>query len=63
MSISAKGDSNMILAYPLETNIKEYPLPGELVIVVEYADKMFYTQKLNRFNSINTNSFAPKPSE
>jgi len=58
MTNSAKSDSSMVLAYPLEANIKEYPLPGELVIVVEYAKKMFYTQKLNRFNSINTNSYA-----
>jgi hypothetical protein len=58
MTISAMGDASMVEAYPLEANIKEYPLPGELVIIVEYTGKMFYTQKLNLFNSISRNSFS-----
>lgn len=58
MTMSPMGDSSMVMAYPLEANIKEYPLPGELVIIVEYSGKMFYTQKLNKFNSVNKNSFA-----
>ena len=58
MSKSKKSDVNAILAYPLESNIKEYPLPGELVVVVEYANRIFYTQKLNRFGSINSNTYS-----
>lgn len=57
MAMSSKRSSNISFAYPLESNIKEYPLPGELVVVVEYANKLFYTQKLNIFSSINDNSF------
>ena len=58
MSLSKKSDVGMVLAYPLESNIKEYPLPGELVIVVEYSDKLFYTQKLNKLGSINSNTYS-----
>ena len=47
MAMPSKRSSNISFAYPLESNIKEYPLPGELVVVVEYANKLFYTQKLN----------------
>jgi hypothetical protein len=41
---------------PLDTNIKEYPLPGEVVIVVDYFGDKYYTQKLNIHNSVNINS-------
>lgn len=56
MSRSGKDDSNTTLAIPLDTNIKDYPLPGECVVVVKYADNWFYTQKLNRNKSINQNT-------
>jgi hypothetical protein len=58
MSMSKKSDTATLLAYPLESNIKEYPLPGELVVVIEYAGRLFYTQKLNQFSSINSNTFS-----
>ena len=45
---------------PLDTNIKEYPMPGEYVIVAEYFGELFYTQKLNLLNSVNSNSFPTK---
>ena len=43
---------------PLDTNIKEYPMPGEYVIVAEYFGELFYTQKLNIYNSVNRNNFS-----
>jgi|ETN01SMinimDraft_4_1059930.scaffolds.fasta_scaffold11705_2 hypothetical protein len=55
MSISSKHDVDYVEIRPLETNIKEYPLPGEVVIVVEYFGDKYYTQKLNLHNSVNLN--------
>ena len=40
---------------PLDTNIKEYPMPGEYVIVANYFGDLYYTQKLNVRNSVNLN--------
>ena len=34
---------------PLDTNIKEYPMPGEYVIVAKYFDDSYYTQKINMY--------------
>ena len=49
-------DDNTIQARPLDTNIKQYPLPGELVIVVNYLGDLYYSQKLNILNSVNINA-------
>ena len=43
---------------PLDSNIKEYPMPGEYVIVADYFGDLYYTQKLNIRNSVNSN-FKP----
>ena len=55
MIYSSVGNST-IEALPLDTNVKEYPIPGELVIVVNYLGNFYYTQKLNIHNSVNLNS-------
>ena len=41
---------------PLDTNIKQYPHPGEYVIAVNYFGVNYYTQKLNMHNTVNLNS-------
>lgn len=46
---------NLVWAYPLESNISEYPLINEIVIVVKYIGKVFYTRKLNYKNLVNSN--------
>jgi hypothetical protein len=56
MVYSSRNSSNEIQVAPLDTNIKEYPLPGEIVIVVKYFGKFYYSQKLNLHNSVNINS-------
>ena len=38
---------------PLDMNIKDYPVVGEYVIVVEYFTKKYYTQKINISSTIN----------
>jgi hypothetical protein len=45
----------LVWAFPLESNINEYPLINEVVIVVKYLDQVFYTRKLNQFNHVHSN--------
>lgn len=49
-------DENLPSAVPLDSNIKSYPLIGEIVIVMFYGKRMYYTQRLNFFNNMNNNS-------
>jgi len=55
MAKKNSGISDQIEVRPLDSNIKEYPRPGEYVIVATYFDKKYYTQKLNLKNSVNLN--------
>jgi len=56
MSVSSKRDTDIVEAQPLNSNIKEYPLPGEFVIVADkYLGGRYYTQKINANNSVNFN--------
>jgi len=55
MTVSSKGPNDYILAAPLDTNIKQYPLPGEVVVVVEYFDQLYYTEKINMNQSVSFN--------
>ena len=48
--------------FPLDSNIKQYPLVHEYVIVANYLGKSYYTQKLNIRNSVNQ-SVVPGLSE
>mgnify|MGYP001070400580 CR=1 FL=1 len=57
MSISNSGLDDFVSIRPLDANIKEYPYPGEHVIVASYYGEKYYTQKLNINNSVNINSF------
>jgi hypothetical protein len=45
---------SLVWAYPLESNISEYPLINELVVVVKYMGQIFYTRKLNLHNFVNS---------
>ena len=56
MMYSSENVDSIEKIRPLDTNIKEYPLPGEVVIVVDYFGDKYYTQKLNIHNSVNINS-------
>lgn len=52
----------LIWAYPLESNIIEYPLVNEIVSVVKYMGQTFYTRKINNSNFINSHeSFGLEP--
>jgi len=46
---------DLVWAYPLESNISEYPVINEIVIVVKYLGQLYYTRKLNHHNFVNSN--------
>jgi len=52
--MSEKED--LIWAYPLESNILEYPLLNEIVGIIQYLGKYYYTRKINMFNLPNVNA-------
>jgi len=45
----------LMWAYPLESNISEYPLINEIVILISQNEKLYYTRKLNYHNWTNNN--------
>lgn len=56
LAVSARNENDIILAKPLDTNIKQYPLPGEFVIIAEYIGELYYTQKINLSRAITFNN-------
>lgn len=45
-----RSDEKLNWAFPMESNISEYPLIDELVIIYPLLDRMYYTRKLNVSN-------------
>jgi hypothetical protein len=45
----------LLWAYPLESNISEYPLINETVVLIVQNNKLYYTRKLNYHNWTNNN--------
>lgn len=45
----------LVWAYPLESNISEYPLINEVVVIVKYGERFYYSRKLNSRNLPNNN--------
>lgn len=45
----------LVWAIPMESNISEYPLINEMVVVGKYFGKYFYSKKLNYYNFVNHN--------
>ena len=43
--------------YPMNPNIRSYPVIGEYVIVAEYFGKRYYLHTLNKNNNVNNNIF------
>ena len=46
---------NLIWAYPAESNLSEYPLINETVVLSTFNDKIYYSRKLNHHNWANNN--------
>jgi len=52
----------LVWAIPMESNLSEYPLVNELVIVGKYFGKYYYSKKLNHSNLVNHNTdFSKEP--
>ena len=51
--ILPKDDSGWI--FPLDAQVKCYPIPGELVAIINYGAQTYYFQPLNIQNSVNNN--------
>lgn len=52
----------LLWAYPLESNLSEYPLINEQVVLATYDGKLYYTRKVNYHNWPNNNlDFAVEP--
>lgn len=47
---------DLVWAMPLESNLSEYPVLNEIVGVVFYLGKYYYTKKINAFNTPNANA-------
>jgi len=47
---------DLVWAIPLESNISEYPLLNEVVGIVTYLGRYYYTRKINLFNWPNLNA-------
>lgn len=52
-----KTDDQLTWANPIESNIQEYPLKNEIVIVYQLLGQWFYTRKINITRKITQNSF------
>jgi hypothetical protein len=55
MTFSNGGKDDYKFARPLDSNIRQYPFPGEIVIVATYLEDIYYTQKLNVKNQVSLN--------
>ncbi len=51
--ILPKDDSGWV--FPLDSQVKCYPVPGELVAIINYGAQTYYFQPLNIRNSVNNN--------
>jgi hypothetical protein len=43
----------LVWAYPLESSVTEYPLVNEVVVIMKYGNKYFYTRRVNIRNLPN----------
>jgi len=55
MTVSNSGKQDIKIIAPLDPNIKDYPYPGEYVIVADYFGDSYYTQKINMRNNVHSN--------
>ena len=54
-SHSGTPQNSLPIAYPLEPNVKSYPLVGEYVICAWYGETCYYGERLNFANNVNNN--------
>jgi hypothetical protein len=47
------SDDQLMVAYPLNLNIIDFPVKGETVFIQKIYDKFYYTDRVNMFNNPN----------
>jgi len=47
------SDDQLMVAYPLNLNIIDFPIKGETVFIQKIYDKFYYTDRVNMFNNPN----------
>jgi len=52
----SKDEVSLLWASPMNANIIQYPLKGEVVYTVNFLGRLFYINSLNYSNNINNNS-------
>lgn len=52
-----RSDETLTWAFPLESNISDYPLKDEIVIVYSHLDRLYYSRKVNASNKVTTHTF------
>jgi hypothetical protein len=55
VSEKVTAKDQLVWAYPMESNLSEYPLINETVVLSRYDGKTYYTRKLNYHNWPNNN--------
>lgn len=55
ISFATAPSAQLPEARPLDSNMKSFPLIGEVVVVAEYQGQLYYFQRLNFFNLVNQN--------
>ena len=50
------SDDQLMLAYPLNLNIVDFPIRGETVFIQKIYDKFYYTDRVNIYNNPNNAS-------
>ena len=48
------SDDQLMIAYPLNLNIVDFPVRGETVFIQKIYDKFYYTDRVNMFNNPNS---------
>lgn len=50
------SDDQLMVAYPLNLNIVDFPVKGETVFIQKIYDKFYYTDRINIYNNPNNSS-------
>tara|TARA_R100001594_G_scaffold17465_1_gene35567 strand:- start:199 stop:1596 length:1398 start_codon:yes stop_codon:yes gene_type:complete len=50
------SDDQLMIAYPLNLNIVDFPVRGETVFIQKIYDKFYYTDRVNIYNNPNNSS-------
>lgn len=52
-----KDSANLNWAFPLDSNITDYPLLGEIVIIISLLNRFYYSRKINISSGVTSHAF------